>query len=94
MLMRGKSLTCRNNLVSSPGLRPGTFCGRRPPNPGPTPRQVKDLPRIKVAEPLGMNAGVIIRSKDHRGFKSRHNPEVACVRRHPSRYKTKKNAER
>src|ERR1044072_8175364 len=51
--MRGKSLTCLAKIKLILGLRPN-FCGRRPPIfLREHLRQVKDLPRIRAAEPLG-----------------------------------------
>src|SRR5215475_80882 len=49
--MRGKSLTCRQSLTFSSGLRPFS-CGHRPQKfLERAERQVVDLPRIGVAEP-------------------------------------------
>src|SRR5262245_23935412 len=49
--MRGKSLTCRQSLTFSSGLRPFS-CGHRPQKfLERALRQVGDLPRIGVAEP-------------------------------------------
>src|SRR5438270_5206069 len=51
MLMRGKSLTCRRSPLPSSGLRPGAFCGHRPPKPGPIAPASQRLAAHQAGEP-------------------------------------------
>ena len=50
-LMRGKSPTCRKALTNSPAVYDRSKSGRRPLEEVGSRRQVRDLPRIGVAEP-------------------------------------------